>query len=108
MLEPLAGVAGQAVHADEIGHGSASIPCRYRFMMHSRAVFGDQFPALHELSSAVPLLVGIEVIAVVIDDVIVRRQQEARRCRRRGRKRCPRASAAYVHDALMSSRGVKY
>ena len=25
---------------DLIGQGSASMPCRYRFMMHSRAVFG--------------------------------------------------------------------
>ena len=31
---------------DLIGHGSASMPCRYRFMMQSRAVLGTISPPL--------------------------------------------------------------
>ena len=40
---------------------------------------GDQFPAVHELLAQVLLLVLVEVLAVVLDDVVVGGQQEAAR-----------------------------
>ena len=46
-------------------------------MMHSRAVFGTSSQPLHERRPQVLLLVLVQVLPVVLDDVVVGRQQEA-------------------------------
>ena len=76
-VEALAGVGGQRVgHLDGLAFSWLPMPCSSRFIAHSRAVACTSSQPVKVSSFSALLLVPGEV-RVVLDDVVVRRQQKA-------------------------------